>query len=176
MQWQIKQRAQCRRSLPASCVHYTYIFARKWSFACAVRESESWNSLGTHGRLCLCFVAVSHTTDDLVFVWDPSVPLVVDDRIELPQLDIVDNSTGDCTQLYSTGKHTLYPSFEQLINSPLFLVVKYHKFYIFEASCLIFRDYYTNILIKWPSVIIFLITLFYFLLFAILQYPKNGLK
>lgn len=48
--------------------------------------------------------SVSHTTDDLIFVWDPLVPLVVDDTIELPQLDLVSNSTGDCTQVYSTGQ------------------------------------------------------------------------
>ena len=47
---------------------------------------------------------MSHTTADLVFVWDPDVPLVVDTAIELPQLDLVKNVTGDCTQVYSTGK------------------------------------------------------------------------
>ena len=47
---------------------------------------------------------MSHTTADLVFVWDPEVPLVVDPSIELPQLDLVKNVTGDCTQVYSTGK------------------------------------------------------------------------
>ena len=46
---------------------------------------------------------MSHTTDDLVFTWDPDVPLVVDEAIELPQLDLVLNTTGDCTQVYSTG-------------------------------------------------------------------------
>jgi hypothetical protein len=37
---------------------------------------------------------VSHTTDDLVFVWLPEdkVPLAVDS-----------NFTGDCTSVYSTG-------------------------------------------------------------------------
>ena len=49
-------------------------------------------------------ISVSHTTDDLVFTWDPDVPLVVDEAIELPQLDLVLNTTGDCTQVYSTGK------------------------------------------------------------------------
>ena len=47
---------------------------------------------------------MSHTTADLVFVWDPEVPLVVDQSIELPQLDLVRNVTGDCTQVYSTGE------------------------------------------------------------------------
>lgn len=52
------------------------------------------------------YATVSHTTDDLVFIWQPDVPLVVDERIELPQLDLVSNVTGDCTQVYSTGKRT----------------------------------------------------------------------
>jgi hypothetical protein len=48
---------------------------------------------------------VSHTTDDLVFVWLPEdkVPLAVDSGIELPQLELVSNFTGDCTSVYSTG-------------------------------------------------------------------------
>lgn len=46
---------------------------------------------------------MSHTTDDLVFQWDPEVPLVVDEKIELPQLQLVKNHTADCTQVYSTG-------------------------------------------------------------------------
>lgn len=40
----------------------------------------------------------------MVFQWDPIVPLVVDENIELPQLQLVKNSTADCTQVYSTGK------------------------------------------------------------------------
>lgn len=47
---------------------------------------------------------VSHTTDDLVFEWDETVPLYVSDNIQLPQLQLVDNYTNDCTQVYSTGK------------------------------------------------------------------------
>jgi len=46
---------------------------------------------------------VSHTTDDMIFQWDPEVPLVVDENIELPQLQLVKNQTADCTQVYSTG-------------------------------------------------------------------------
>lgn len=41
-------------------------------------------------------LSVSHTTDDMIFQWDPSVPLVVDDNIELPQLALVKNYTADC--------------------------------------------------------------------------------
>lgn len=50
------------------------------------------------------FISVSHTTDDMIFEWDPEVPLVVDENIELPQLQLVKNQTADCTQVYSTGK------------------------------------------------------------------------
>lgn len=49
---------------------------------------------------------VSHTTDDMIFQWDPDVPLVVDEHIELPQLALVQNHTADCTQVYSTGNFT----------------------------------------------------------------------
>ncbi|CAD1475744.1 unnamed protein product [Heterotrigona itama] len=45
---------------------------------------------------------VSHTTDEMIFQWDPDVPLVVDENIELPQLQLVKNYTADCTQVYST--------------------------------------------------------------------------
>lgn len=47
---------------------------------------------------------VSHTTDEMIFQWDPDVPLVVDENIELPQLQLVKNYTADCTQVYSTGE------------------------------------------------------------------------
>jgi hypothetical protein len=50
------------------------------------------------------FVVVSHTTDDMIFQWDPHVPLVVDENIELPQLQLVSNKTDDCSQVYSTGE------------------------------------------------------------------------
>ena len=46
---------------------------------------------------------MSHTTDEMIFQWDPDVPLVVDENIELPQLQLVKNYTADCTQVYSTG-------------------------------------------------------------------------
>lgn len=40
----------------------------------------------------------------MIFQWDPDVPLVVDENIQLPQLALVKNNTADCTQVYSTGK------------------------------------------------------------------------
>ena len=49
---------------------------------------------------------VSHTTDDLIFQWLPldKTPLAVDDGIQLPQLELINNKTGDCTSVYSTGR------------------------------------------------------------------------
>ena len=47
--------------------------------------------------------SVSHTTDDLVFTWDPSMPLDVDKGIELPQLELISTKNDDCTTDYSTG-------------------------------------------------------------------------
>lgn len=49
-------------------------------------------------------LSVSHTVHDLVFIWNMTDPLVVNDEIELPQLDISNNYTMDCTIPYSTGK------------------------------------------------------------------------
>ena len=51
--------------------------------------------------------SVSHTTDDLIFEWDPQMPLDVDSGIELPQLELTHNYTGDCTTAYSTGIDTV---------------------------------------------------------------------
>ena len=55
----------------------------------------------------ICLFVVSHTTDDLVFQWLPpeKTPLVVE-NIELPQLELTNNYTGDCTTVYSTGNFT----------------------------------------------------------------------
>lgn len=50
------------------------------------------------------FSLVSHTVQDLVFIWNMTDPLVVNSEIELPQLDISNNYTTDCTIEYSTGK------------------------------------------------------------------------
>lgn len=50
---------------------------------------------------------VSHTTDDLVFQWDPENPLDVSGDIELPQLELIASRPDDCTQVYSTGKFPL---------------------------------------------------------------------
>ena len=57
------------------------------------------------------FFAVSHTTDDLVFIWDPQMPLDVDKGIELPQLELISTKNDDCTTEYSTGKFLKYKNY-----------------------------------------------------------------
>merc|ERR1711953_764431 len=61
------------------------------------------------GQLCkMSMESLSHTTEDLVFEWLPEsdTPLVVDEGIELPQLELIQNFTADCTTNYSTGTFT----------------------------------------------------------------------
>lgn len=53
--------------------------------------------------IIIAYFSVSHTTHDLVFIWNMTDPLVVNPEIELPQLDISNNFTTDCTIEYSTG-------------------------------------------------------------------------
>ena len=53
---------------------------------------------------------MSHTTDDLIFEWYPVelIPLVVE-PIQLPQLELIYNTTADCTSAYSTGGKYIIP-------------------------------------------------------------------
>ncbi len=53
---------------------------------------------------CIFLYSVSHTTDELVFIWDPQIPLDVDKNIELPQLELISTKNNDCTTEYSTGE------------------------------------------------------------------------
>ncbi|XP_057364807.1 glycine receptor subunit alpha-2-like [Daphnia carinata] len=76
--------------------------------------------------------SLSHTTDDLVFNWELKTPLVVDDRIELPQLDLVNSAIGDCLQVYSTGNFTCLEvilSFRRRLG--------YYLFHTYIPTCLI---------------------------------------
>ncbi|XP_065350912.1 glycine receptor subunit alpha-2 isoform X2 [Cloeon dipterum] len=76
--------------------------------------------------------SLSHTTDDMIFQWDPEVPLVVDDNIELPQLQLVKNYTADCTQVYSTGNFTCL--------EVVFVLKRrlgYYLFHTYVPTCLI---------------------------------------
>ena len=69
----------------------------------------------------VCFIfAVSHTTDDLVFKWDHTMPLDVDSGIELPQLELTNNFTGDCTTAYSTGKTLFLTNQEGNLKTAIF--------------------------------------------------------
>ncbi|XP_076062865.1 glycine receptor subunit alpha-4-like isoform X2 [Oratosquilla oratoria] len=76
--------------------------------------------------------SLSHTTDDLIFEWDVDVPLVVDEYIELPQFDLVQNLTADCTQVYSTGNFTCL--------EVVFVLKRrlgYYLFHTYMPTCLI---------------------------------------
>ena len=74
---------------------------------------------------------MSHTTDDLVFRWlsEEKVPLFVDPSVELPQLELVSNVTGDCTSVYSTGDNTIYArqSHEAADQGVAFLLLQYFR-------------------------------------------------
>lgn len=75
---------------------------------------------------------MSHTTDDLIFKWEEANPLVVDDKIELPQLALVSNKTSDCTQPYSTGLFTCL--------EVVFVLKRrlgYYLFHTYVPTCLI---------------------------------------
>uniref|UniRef100_A0A8D8PVE6 Glycine receptor subunit alpha-3 n=2 Tax=Cacopsylla melanoneura TaxID=428564 RepID=A0A8D8PVE6_9HEMI len=76
--------------------------------------------------------SLSHTTDDLVFQWDPEMPLAVDEKIELPQLQLVKNKTADCSQVYSTGNFTCL--------EVIFVLKRrlgYYLFHTYIPTCLI---------------------------------------
>ncbi len=49
---------------------------------------------------------VSHTTDEVVYEWDPLVPLDFEHEPNLPMHALTKSETGDCTTEYSTGKFT----------------------------------------------------------------------
>ncbi|KAG5679501.1 hypothetical protein PVAND_009065 [Polypedilum vanderplanki] len=86
--------------------------------------------------------SLSHTVQDLIFLWNMSDPLVVSDEIELPQLDIANNYTIDCTIPYSTGNFTClaivfnlkrrlgYHLFHTYIPSALIVVMSWISFWI----------------------------------------------
>ncbi|XP_076034944.1 glycine receptor subunit alphaZ1-like isoform X2 [Oratosquilla oratoria] len=76
--------------------------------------------------------SLSHTTEELVFEWDPDVPLVVDESIELPQQNIIQNITSDCTQVYSTGNFTCLEVIFKLKRR-----LGYYVFHTYIPTCLI---------------------------------------
>ncbi|GBP04855.1 Glycine receptor subunit alpha-3 [Eumeta japonica] len=85
-----------------------------------------------HFDACVIDMIVSHTTDDLIFQWDPDVPLVVHEDIELPQLELIQNKTADCTQVYSTGNFTCLEVVFKLKRR-----LGYHLFNTYIPTCLI---------------------------------------
>lgn len=82
----------------------------------------------------------------MIFQWDPEVPLVVDENIELPQLGLVKNYTADCTQVYSTGNFTCL--------EVVFVLKRrlgYYLFHTYIPTCLIVImsvSYYTFLFLK----------------------------
>lgn len=93
--------------------------------------------------VCVCYSPpVSHTVQDLVFIWNMTDPLVVNTEIELPQQDISNNYTTDCTIEYSTGNFTClavvfnlrrrlgYHLFHTYIPSALIVVMSWISFWI----------------------------------------------
>ncbi|GFW16362.1 glycine receptor subunit alpha-3 [Trichonephila clavipes] len=76
--------------------------------------------------------SVSYTTDDLLFDWEETMPLAVDENIELPQLDLVKTERGDCTQVYSTGNFTCLQVIFTLKRR-----LGYYLFHTYIPTCLI---------------------------------------
>uniref|UniRef100_A0A1B0BKL8 Glycine receptor subunit alpha-4 n=1 Tax=Glossina palpalis gambiensis TaxID=67801 RepID=A0A1B0BKL8_9MUSC len=94
-------------------------------------------------QICSMMIeSLSHTVQDLVFIWNMTDPLVVNAEIELPQLDISNNYTTDCTIEYSTGNFTClaivfnlkrrlgYHLFHTYIPSALIVVMSWISFWI----------------------------------------------
>ncbi|XP_037087889.1 LOW QUALITY PROTEIN: glycine receptor subunit alphaZ1-like [Pollicipes pollicipes] len=75
--------------------------------------------------------SLSHTTDDPGVSVGPEGALEVD-PIELPQLDLVSNVTGDCTHIYATGSFTCVEvvfTFKRRLG--------YYLFHTYIPTCLI---------------------------------------
>lgn len=51
--------------------------------------------------------------DDLIFGWEEKDPLVVDEKIELPQHNLIASEIGECHQVYSSGESCLATHFTQ---------------------------------------------------------------
>ncbi|KRT84639.1 transmembrane ion channel, partial [Oryctes borbonicus] len=88
-------------------------------------------------QICTMMIeSLSHTVHDLVFIWNMTDPLVVNPEIELPQLDISNNYTTDCTIEYSTAvvfnlrRRLGYHLFHTYIPSALIVVMSWISFWI----------------------------------------------
>lgn len=87
---------------------------------------------------------VSHTTDDLIFLWNFSTPLVVSEDVELPQLDIVESKTEDCTLEYSTGEYT----FLIKISNEKPMICLWNVYFLWKVFRLPLRQLYQMLLLK----------------------------
>ena len=73
----------------------------------------------------ICFVMIeslSHTTEDLIFKWNFTDPLYINPEIRLPQLEIENSRTEDCTVHYSTGTFTCLAAVFKLRRNPGYLM------------------------------------------------------
>ena len=84
---------------------------------------------------------VSHTTDDLIFQWLPvdKTPLAVDDGIQLPQLELINNKTGDCTSVYSTGISYIFRLRNEFKLGPKISFNSYST--LFQETSLVWKSY-----------------------------------
>lgn len=131
---------------------YSSVFNNDWksyvvfSYSFFLQQKYQFN-IKTLKLLCfdisfVLFYKVSHTVQDLVFIWNLTDALVVNTEIELPQQDISNNYTTDCTIEYSTGNFTClavvfslrrrlgYHLFHTYIPSALIVVMSWISFWI----------------------------------------------
>ncbi|KAG1654707.1 Glycine receptor subunit alpha-2 [Nymphon striatum] len=79
--------------------------------------------------------SLSHKTDDLVFRWNLTYPLVVSPEIELPQLDVIESTTKDCnftclSVVFTLRRRLGYHLFHTYIPTGLIVVMSWISFWI----------------------------------------------
>lgn len=62
-------------------------------------------------RICLLrhsikVESLSYTMEDLIFRWELTDSLIVENAFELPQHNLIDYGTGICDQVYTSGNFT----------------------------------------------------------------------
>ena len=74
-----------------------------------------------------------------MFRWlsEEKVPLFVDPSVELPQLELMSNVTGDCTSVYSTGE--IIVLFVVTYETRSVLVRCNQRWIIFLSNMILFR-------------------------------------
>lgn len=97
--------SKMKRKVKYDCSYQHWIYRLTLVLSCAMKFESYPHDI----QVCSMMIeSLSHTVHDLVFIWNMTDPLVVNDEIELPQLDISNNYTMDCTIPYSTGKSFLF--------------------------------------------------------------------